>query len=498
VVCDFENRCNFMPHVTDKNMPATPPHIPLLRAGQPYTSLDRSELIDPRSGQPLATVSQANLGLIRRDLRHAREARDVLDRMSCRQLIDICTKAGDIFVQAELPLGDDQTQTPQQYVVALSATSGLPHVMCRRNMGKIHTVLTGMESILRGLTRGLDTEVIDAGLGEQAGVPVSFTARTNVLGVVLPSNSPGVNSIWLPAVAMKIPVALKPGRDEPWTPMRIMQALIAAGYPRQGLGFYPTDHEGADAILSDCGCSILFGDDATTRRYADQPTVQCHGTGRSKIILGPDAASRWRDYLDVMVDSILENGGRSCINTSCIITASHGDEIADALALRLASVCPRPADDESAALAASVKPSVAEAIDARIDRGLRTDGARDVTAEHRTGPRRITVDGLSYLRPTIVRCPSLEHPLGNTEFLFPFAAVVEMSIDDVVDRIGPTLAVTLITRDQALRDALLACPCIDRLNLGAVATTRIEWDQPHEGNLFEFLYRRIAIQCEAV
>jgi acyl-CoA reductase-like NAD-dependent aldehyde dehydrogenase len=297
---------------------------------------------------------------------------------------------------------------------------------------------------------------------------------------------------------MKIPVALKPGRDEPWTPMRIMQALIAAGYPRQEFGFYPTDHEGADAILGGCGRAILFGDDATTRRYTDQPTVQCHGTGRSKIILGPDAASRWRDYLDVMVESILENGGRSCINASCIITAAHGDEIADALAQRLATVRPRPADDESAALATFVNPSVAEAIDARIDRGLQTDGARDVTAEYRTGPRCMTVDGLAYLLPTIVRCPSLEHPLGNTEFLFPFAAVVEMPIDDAVDRIGPTLTATLITRDQTLRAALLACAHVDRLNLGAVATTRVEWDQPHEGNLFEFLYRRRAIQREAV
>jgi hypothetical protein len=38
---------------------------------------------------------------------------------------------------------------------------------------------------------------------------------------------------------------------------------------------------------------------------------------------------------------------------------------------------------------------------------------------------------------------------------------------------------------------------VDRLNLGAIPTNRIVWDQPHEGNLFEHLYGRRAIQRTA-
>ena len=38
----------------------------------------------------------------------------------------------------------------------LSATSGLPHVMVRRNMAKIHDALANMRPMLNGLTRGLD------------------------------------------------------------------------------------------------------------------------------------------------------------------------------------------------------------------------------------------------------------------------------------------------------------------------------------------------------
>ena len=36
-----------------------------------------------------------------------------------------------------------------------------------------------------------------------------------------------------------------------------------------------------------------------------------------------------------------------------------------------------------------------------------------------------------------------------------------------------------------------------RLNIGRVPTNRISWDQPHEGNLFEFLYRRRSISVAA-
>ena len=115
-----------------------------------------------------------------------------------------------------------------------------------------------MAQIVDGLTRGIDHRAIEAGMGTKGDIALGYLPTTDALGVVLPSNSPGVNSIWLPAIALKIPVVIKPGRDEPWTPLRIIQALVAAGYPPQALGYYPTDHEGADVIATMCGRSIIF------------------------------------------------------------------------------------------------------------------------------------------------------------------------------------------------------------------------------------------------
>ena len=36
-----------------------------------------------------------------------------------------------------------------------------------------------------------------------------------------------------------------------------------------------------------------------------------------------------------------------------------------------------------------------------------------------------------------------------------------------------------------------------RLNLGPVPTTKLDWLQPHEGNIIDFLYRSRALQMPA-
>ena len=128
-----------------------------------------------------------------------------------------------------------------------------------------------------------------------------------------------------------------------------------------------------------------------------------------------------------------------------------------------------------------------------IGADLETPGATEVTAGHREGPRKVVWEGATYLCPTIVRCDSFDHPLANREFLCPYASVVEVPQSGMLDRIGPSLVVTAITRDPEFTQALLASPLIERLNLGPISTMKISWDQPHEGNMFEFLYRRRSI-----
>jgi len=476
-------------------VPEQLPSIPILRRGEIYTSLDQAQLKDVRGGAPVAETHMANSGLVKRDLHRLGEAREALRAIPTAELIEITRRAGQHFLNDALPLGiDGGMQTPENYLQQLAATSGLPHSLIRMNLAKLGKVFEEVDQIIGGLTRNIDLSVLDAGHGETGGVPVCFYPTTEALGVIMPSNSPAVNALYIPAIAMKIPVVIKPGREEPWTPWRVIQAFIKAGAPPEAFSFYPTDHEGSSAIIRRVNRVMLFGDDSTVAQHEHDPRIEVHGAGHTKILIGEDRIENWEQYLDTMEDSIAGNSGRSCINTSSIIVPKYADEIADALAQRLAKYRPLPPEDPEAQLAGFANPVMAEWIDGAVSDGLNEPGAEDITAKYRTDvPRKMEVDSMHYLLPTVVRIDSAEHELYDKEYLFPFVQVLEMPQAEMLDTIGKSLVVTAITDDKNWSFQLLASPDIDRLNLGCFPTNKVEWNQPHEGNLFEFLYKRRAI-----
>ena len=455
-------------------------HLPILRAGRPYRSVQSIPVPHFRTKETFLELSEANAGLVRRDLLDDRQEamRASLDAFSTIELVELCARAADAFVNDTLPVGDE-AQTPDDYVHQLSATTGLPHVLVRRNMEKIRGVLAGAGEVIDGLTRGLDLGVLDEGQGIVDGHAVGFVQQSPTLGVVLPNNSPGVHALWVPTVALRTGLVLKPGSAEPWSPYRLVQAFVKAGAPPEAFGFYPTDHAGAGEILRRCGRGMVFGDVTSTRPWQNDPRVEVHGPGYSKVLLGPDTADDWRQYLEVMAASIAANGG---------------PELAEGLAEKLAEIRPRAEDDPEAELAPFARPDVAHRISAMIDRDLEVPGAEDVTARYRGAQRVVEWEGSTYLLPTVVRCDSPEHPLANREFLFPYAAVVETPAASLPAVLGPTLAVTVLTEDAGLRRRILASPLLSRLNFGPLPTWKVSWDQPHEGNLFEHLWARRALQ----
>ena len=459
-------------------------HFPILRKGEPYKSVDVIRTPHHRTREMFVEISQANSGLIRRDLLDQRSAKAALDKFTVAELMAICKKAAEEFLHGTLPLGDSM-QSTEDYVQQLSATTGMPYVMVRRNMKKIYGVMAEMGNVLGGLSRKLDLSILDRGYGSVEGQAVSYFPRTDSLGVVLPNNSPGVHSLWIPSIVLKTPLVLKPGSAEPWTPHRIIQAFVKAGAPPEAFCFYPTDHAGANEILRSTGRGMLFGDVGAVKSWANDGRIELHGPGYSKVVLGDDCVDNWAEYLDVMVTSIAANGGRSCVNASGVWVTRHGDEIAAALSERLAKIVPRASDDPQATLAPFANPAIAHRIDSILQQG----GLPSRIAEH---------EGCTYLLPTAVRVDSPEHPLANKEFLFPFASVVEVRQEQMPAILGSTLVVTAITKDQALLRRLLTSPQVGRLNIGPVPTGAIRWDQPHEGNLFDHLYARRAFELALV
>ncbi|MCI0640515.1 MAG: aldehyde dehydrogenase family protein [Gemmataceae bacterium] len=469
-------------------------HIPVSRWGEPYKSLDIDKVVHFATGEVLAEVSRANGGLVERDMRFAKRAREVLREIPIKQILQMVKKAGELYAKAELPLGDG-AQTPEQFARMQSATTGLPEHMCRFNMEKNEFVLGNMDKILDSLTRGLDLDILSRGYGvEERGVPVSYQSLSPVLGLVLPSNSPGVHTLWLPIIPLQVGLVLKPGPQEPWTPYRMTQAFIQAGIPKQAIAIYPGLGDVGAAVLQHCPKSLIFGGSATVEQYKGNPRVQVHGPGFSKILLGDDQADNWQKYLDIMVDSVFVNSGRGCINCSGIWVTRNAKQIAEAIAERIGPAQPLPPEDPKSALAAFTVPGQADQINAQIDQDVKEEGVHDMTAKF--GPRLVKKDRCDYLRPTVILCDSPEKAAAKKEYMFPFVSVVQCPQSEMLEKIGPTLVCSAITEDVKFQRALADAVHIDRLNIGPLKTIALNWLQPHEGSIVDFLFRARAFQLD--
>ncbi len=468
-------------------------NLPTIRWGQPYESLDVEEITHFLTGETVARVSTVGSGIVKRDAKLARRAREVLQSISPSELLACCQKAGELFESGTLAAGDSR-QSPEDFVAQQSATTGMPLAMCRANVTKNAFVLKNIDKILNALSRGLDLKILARGYGdEDRDVTVSYQAQTDALGMVLPSNSPGVHTLWLPVIPLQIGLALKPGPQEPWTPYRVAAAMVESGVPAEAISIYPgAAFELGAAILTSYRRSMIFGSQKTVQQYAGNPGVQVHGPGFSKILLGDDCVDQWPQYLDLMADSVYRNGGRSCINCSSIYASRHTEEIAAALAERLGPIEALPPDDPEAGLAAFTTPSVAEAVWKMVEHDLEESGTTHATAEY--GERLVLQETCAYLRPAVLHCHSPKSSAANKEAMFPLVNVVRCPQAEMLGSIGSTLVASAITHDEAFQRDLIAATHIDRLNLGPIPTPQIDWLQPHEGNLIELLYRSRALQ----
>jgi len=258
--------------------------IPVLRWGQPYESLELDNVIHFVTGETLAKVSQANPGLLAKDIRKADRARGPCGGSHQPAGADD-EKSGDLYRDATLPMGDG-TQTPDEFARQQSASTGLPEHMCKFNMTKNHFVLSNMDRILDCLTRGLPLDILTRGYGEEGrGVVVSYQAQSPVLGLVLPSNSPGSTRSGCPSsrcrsASCSSPARRRSGRRTGWprpSSRRVCRARRSS--------IYPGGAEMGAEVVSRVQRVKIFGSTETVKRYHGNPSVQVHGPGFSKILL---------------------------------------------------------------------------------------------------------------------------------------------------------------------------------------------------------------------
>ena len=237
---------------------------------------------------------------------------------------------------------------------------------------------------------------------------------------------------------------------------------------------------------------MIFGGTATVEHYKGNPRVQAHGPGFSKILLGDDVVDQWEKYLDLMADSIYLNSGRGCINCSGVWASRHTREIAEALAERLGPIEALPPDDPKAGLAAFTVPGRARPSGNRSKQDLQGAGVTHMTAKY--GPRLVEKERASYLRPTIMHCAVAGSADRQEGIHVPVrdGGRVPAGQDAQANRPDAGLHGHHATTNHFATAATNATH-IDRLNIGPIPTTKLNWLQPHEGNIVDFLFRGRAL-----
>lgn len=440
--------------------------VPVLRSGQERASRDSRDLHDV-NGDPLARVHEAPALMTKLTAKAMRQAPD-MDR---DELLAVLTEAGRLF--AEATLGGE---SPEEYCRVQALASGVPIAVARGTLARLRN-----DSALLG-------EVVAKQAPLGAGRTARWARRGSVLGVVAPSNHPATQGAWLQALAMGYRVAVRPGTRDPFTPLRLVRALLAAGLDPDTVALLPGSHATADALVRASDLALVYGGEDAVGRYRGDARVLVRGPGRSKILLdapGPYDEGTAGEALGHLVREIASDGGVRCTNTTAVFTSGDHRALAEALADRLARLPVHPVTDDRAVL--PVRPrKEAEGLRAAVTRAAQ--GAPDLADRHYPdGPLAPVGPDSVALRPAVIAVDTADHPGLRTELPFPCVWVAPWRPSDGVAPLTDSLALTLLTDRTGLVTEALESPSVRTVLHGAADGWWKDPYLPHDGYLGQFL-----------
>jgi acyl-CoA reductase-like NAD-dependent aldehyde dehydrogenase len=303
-----------------------------------------------------------------------------------------------------------------------------------------------------------------------------------VFAVHAAGNGPGVHGLWPQALALGYRVAVRPSRREPLTAHRLVNALRQAGIRPEDAVYLPTDHGGADEIIRSADVAMVYGGQNVVDKYANDPTVVVNGPGRAKILITADRD--WREYIDLVVDSIANLGGMACVNTTAVLYEGDPGPLAQAIAERLATIEPLPSEDERAVLPTQPiekAQALANYLAAKAARTTALLGADQVVAA--------LGDGYAALRPAVHLIVEPDPDKLNIELPFPCVWVSPWSRAAGMEPLRQSLVVNAITGDDDLIDDLLGEPTVANVYRGRHPTYYGAPEIPHDGFLADVLMR---------
>jgi acyl-CoA reductase-like NAD-dependent aldehyde dehydrogenase len=429
------------------------------------------EVVTSTAGVAVVDLSIAPPLYVSRTISAQRDTRP----MPAEQREAALAKAADAFATGVIAGLDFDT-----YVELASRISGIPIAVTRWGArGVTDGVASAFGVVQLARPTGAVLDWRDERTRDGAAV---WVRRGEVFAVLASGNGPGVHGLWPQALALGYRVAVRPSRREPLTAHRLVHALREAGFRPQDAVYLPTDHRGADEIIRSADLAMVYGSQDVVDLYANDPTVLVNGPGRAKILITAD--QDWRDYLDVITDSIANLGGIACVNTTAVLYEGDPTPLAHAIGERLSAIPVLPTEDERAILPtqnidqATALAAYLAAVAAGTTPVL---GADQVVAA--------LGDGCAALRPAVHLMAKPDVAKLNVELPFPCVWVSPWSRSDGLDPLRHSLVINAITNDEDLIDDLLNDSTIANVYRGHHPTYYGEPQIPHDGFLPDFLMR---------
>ena len=484
--------------------------LPLLGPGGLRPSLDRQPVVAV-DGSLLAELHLAPPMLIPTLVSDLRAA-PIPEPEDC---LAVLSRAAELFAAATI-----DAQSPEDYCQDQARCSGVPIAVARSCLRSLGAAMAAMpETVAAQQPPGTRRWKRPEGGAIDGAAGAVWVPKARVLGVIAPSNHPGTQVGWLEALALGYRVALRPGRRDPFTPWRLARCLIEAGLDPSSLAFVPGPHAAAHTLVEAADLALVYGNDGTVQRYRDRARVLVRGPGRSKVLVDGEVSGSTVDFL---VSSISADAGVRCTNTSAILVAGDHEWLAHELAARLANFPIYPPTDAEAVL--PVLP-LAEARRVRAWLDDRVLGARELLSGRGLSGGGLSAGGLSggglsggglsggglsggglsggglsagggiadlgdgsaALRPAVIVCDGPDHPHFGRELPFPCVWVAPWSAEQGLGPLRGSLAVTLLTSDEALVRSALSEPTIRQVSWGPVPASRSAPGVPHDGYLGQFL-----------
>jgi acyl-CoA reductase-like NAD-dependent aldehyde dehydrogenase len=451
---------------------ADPVFIDALGTKGEYRTRNR-ELIMSTAGVPVAELSLVPPLYVSRTISAQRKVAP----LPAGQREAALAKAAEIFANAVIAGLDFEA-----YIQLASRISGLPISVTRAGARSVaDSVATAFDAVRPARPEGAALDWREERTRNGSAV---WARRGEVFAVHAAGNGPGVHGLWPQALALGYRVVVRPSRREPLTAHRLVHALREAGFRAEDAVFLPTDHSGADEIIGSADIAMVYGGQDVVDKYANDPTVVVNGPGRTKILITADRD--WRDYLDMIVDSIADLGGMACVNTTAVLCEGDPVPLAQAIAERLATIEPLPSEDERAILPTQpVEKAHALATYLAVKAAGTTPllGADQVVAA--------LGDGYAALRPAVhVMAEPGSGKLTdtiNTELPFPCVWVSSWSRGAGMEPLRHSLVVTAVTGDDDLIDDLLGEPTVGNVYYGRHRTFYASPEIPHDGFLADVL-----------